>query len=71
MSLAEPLDVYVPTSQEHLVDFAVGTKILLTGQAWRTREGDDRMSVNGWWAYDKIAPIVASPDLDVETGWDA
>ena len=71
MSLAEPLDVYVPTSQEHLVDFAVGTKVLLTGQAWRSREGDDRMSVNGWWAYDKIAPIVASPDLDVETGWDA
>ena len=70
MSMAEPLDVYVPASQSHLVDFAVGTKVLLTGQAWRTREGDDRMSVNGWWAFDKIAPIVASPDVEDE-GWDA
>ena len=69
-SLAEPVDVYVPASQSHLVDFAVGTKVLLTGQAWRTREGDDRMSVNGWWAFDKIAPIVASPDVEDE-GWDA
>tara|TARA_R100001443_G_scaffold19528_4_gene31221 strand:- start:5200 stop:6381 length:1182 start_codon:yes stop_codon:yes gene_type:complete len=70
MSMAEPLDVYVPASQSHLVDFAVGTKVLLTGQVWRTREGDDRMSVNGWWAFDKIAPIVASPDVEGE-GWDA
>jgi len=69
-SLAEPLDVYVPASQQHSVDFAVGSKILLTGQAWRTREGDNRMSVNGWWAFDKIAPIVASPDIEDE-GWDA
>lgn len=69
-SLAEPLDVYVPASQQHSVDFAVGSKILLTGQVWRTREGDDRMSVNGWWAFDKIAPIVASPDIEDE-GWDA
>lgn len=70
-SLAEPLDVYVPPSQDGLVDFAVGTKVLLTGQAWRTREGDSRMSVNGWWAFDKIAPIVASPEIEDDEGWDA
>lgn len=53
-STAPTIDVYVPAEHEHKVDFAVGTKALLVGQTWRTQDGEQRLSVNGWWAFDEI-----------------
>jgi hypothetical protein len=70
-SLADPVDVYVPEAHEHLVDFAVGTKVLITGQVWKTREDEMRISTNGWWGFDKIPPMsIESESVDTE-GWDA
>ena len=50
--------------------FGVGTKLLVVGQAWRTREMEDRMTVNGWWAFDEIAQMV-EPDFGADDGWEA
>ncbi len=66
MSSAEGVEIYVPSEQDDRVDFAVGTKVLMVGQAWRTKEGEDRMSVNGWYAFDTIAPV----NVEDDAGWD-
>ncbi len=72
MSMADPVDVYVPAQHEHLVDFAVGSKVLITGQVWKTRDDEMRLSTNGWWAFDKIAPMATTPDSSEDDGgWDA
>jgi hypothetical protein len=68
-SMAGTIDVYC----DDIPSFGVGTKLLLHGQAWRSREGEDRMSVNGWWAFDEVAQMV-TPDFDDDNsteGWDA
>ena len=67
-SLAGTIDVYC----DETPSFGVGTKLMIVGQAWRTREGEDRMSVNGWWAFDQVAQMVL-PDFDDDgtEGWDA
>ena len=68
-SMAGTIDVYC----DDIPSFGVGTKLLLHGQAWRSREGEDRMSVNGWWAFDEVAQMV-SPDFSDDNsaeGWDA
>ena len=70
-SLADPVDVYVPEAHEHLVDFAVGSKVLITGQVWKTREDEMRISTNGWWGFDKIAPMSVEVESDDTEGWDA
>tara|TARA_R100000995_G_scaffold35555_1_gene16240 strand:- start:15443 stop:16648 length:1206 start_codon:yes stop_codon:yes gene_type:complete len=69
-SMADTVDVYVPASQENLVDFAVGTKVMLVGQTWRGNEGDMRLSVNGWWAFDQVESV-GGMSMDNEEGWDA
>ena len=53
-STAPTVDVYVSADQEFKVDFAVGTKALLVGQTWRTQDGEQRLSINGWWAFDEV-----------------
>ena len=67
-SLAGTIDVYC----DDIPTFGVGTKLMIVGQAWRTREMEDKMSVNGWWAYDEIAALV-EPDFsdDGDNGWEA
>ena len=75
-SSAPAVDVFVPATQENLVDFAVGTKILLVGQSWKNRDDEYCMSVNGWWAFDEIAPATPTDDGEVvaagdDDGWDA
>lgn len=60
-SMAGTVDVYCDED----VSFAVGTKLMLVGQAWRSREGEDRLSVNGWYAFDEIAGVAESTE-----GWD-
>jgi hypothetical protein len=59
--MAGTVDVYCDED----VSFAVGTKLMLVGQAWRSREGEDRLSVNGWYAFDEIAGVAESTE-----GWD-
>ena len=62
-STASTADIYISAQDEDMVDFGVGTKMLLCGEMWRTQEGEDRMTVNGWYAFDAIAP--ASPAENV------
>ena len=64
-SMAGTLDVYC----DDVPSFGVGTKLLVVGQAWRTREMEDRMTVNGWWAFDEIAQMV-EPDFGADDGWE-
>lgn len=68
-STAPVVEVYVGSTDAHRVDFAVGTKILLVGQTWRTRDTDEqRISVNGWWPFDEVAAMEIDLGGDVETG---
>ncbi len=64
-SMAGTLDVYC----DDVPSFGVGTKLLVVGQAWRTREMEERMTVNGWWAFDEIAQMV-QPDFGADDGWE-
>ena len=54
------------------VDFAVGSKILLVGQTWRTRDTDEqRLSVNGWWVFDEVEALAPSTQATLDgDGWD-
>jgi len=63
-SMAGTVDVYC----DEEIDFAVGTKMLLLGGAWRSREGEDRLSVNGWYAFD-IIPQMVEPVVEND-GWE-
>ena len=54
------------------VDFAVGSKILLVGQTWRTRDTDEqRLSVNGWWVFDEVEALTPTTQTTIDgDGWD-
>ena len=62
-SAAPTVDVYVTSEQESLVDFGVGTKLLLTGEMWRSEEDGMRFTVNGWFAFDTIQPVVTATNI--------
>jgi len=69
-SLAPPQEVFVSGVHADKVEFAIGTKVLLFGQVWRTREGDIRLTVNGWYAHDVI-PVANGDDVTLDDeGWD-
>ena len=70
-SMAPVVDTFVPASQEAMIDFAVGTKVLVIGQPWKTREDEYRLSINGWWAFDAIPPMADLPTDAQDDGWDA
>ena len=63
---APSIEVKVPASQSHLINFAVGSSILITGGVWKTNDGEPRMSVSGWFVIDGITPVQDSTE-----GWDA
>lgn len=66
-SVAPVVEVYVPSEHGSRVDFAVGTKILLVGQTWRTNDTDEqKLSVSGWYPFDEVEAMEA---VDAE-GWD-
>ena len=73
-STAPVVEVYVGANDAHRVDFAVGTKILLVGQTWRTRDTDEqRLSVNGWWPFDEVEAMVETTQTTLDSdgdGWD-
>ena len=61
-SMAPTLDIYIPAEHESLVDFGVGSTLMVAGSPWVTREGEGRLSVVGWWCIDAIQPPAG--------GWD-
>jgi len=69
MALSPPSDIFIPPSQEHLLDFGVGSMVLALGSAWVTKEGEPRLSVTGWWCMDRIIPAMAE-EADGTEGWD-
>tara|TARA_R100000988_G_scaffold103183_1_gene81234 strand:- start:1422 stop:2609 length:1188 start_codon:yes stop_codon:yes gene_type:complete len=71
-STAPTIDVYVGAEHENLIDFAVGSKCLIVGQTWRTKDDEQRMSVSGWWAYDTIEamPVTEQTPLFNDEGQD-
>ena len=66
MSMAGTIDVYC----DDVPSFGVGTKLLILGQVWRSREDEDRMSVNGWWAFDEVEAL-SEPNFGDDDGWEA
>ena len=63
---APSIEVRIPAEHSHLIDFAVGSSILVLGGVWKTNDGEPRMSVYGWYITEGIAPA----ENDVQ-GWDA
>lgn len=63
---APSIEVRIPKEQVHLIDFAVGSSIIVTGGVWKTNDGEPRLSVSGWFVYESIAPSVTAAQ-----GWDA
>lgn len=55
-SMAPSVDVYVPAEHESLVDFGVGSTVMLVGSAWLSRDAEPRLSVTGWWCASAIQP---------------
>ena len=70
-STAEIQKFYIPPNQTDLLTFGVGSKVLLIGNGWNTREGESRLSVTGWWVVDAIQAAVPQLGEDEDSGWDA
>ena len=68
MSLAGTTDIYVPTSQESLVDFSVGSTLMVLGQPYMSRDDEARLVTTGWWCAESLG-TTESLTTDVE-GWD-
>jgi len=77
-STAATLDVYVSAQEE--ISFGVGTKLMVIGQTWRSQEGEQRLTVNGWFPFDSTAGVeVVGTNIygeaittqgDEDSGWD-
>lgn len=73
MSTAGTTDIYVPASQESLVDFSVGSTVMLVGQPYISRDDEPRLVTTGWWCAESLGGAVAadnSEDLTNAEGWD-
>ena len=68
MSTAGTVDIYVPASQESLVDFSVGSTLLLVGSPYMSRDGEAKLSVTGWWCAESLAS--SAPEVTDDGGWD-
>tara|TARA_R110000822_G_scaffold27401_6_gene81844 strand:+ start:506 stop:1696 length:1191 start_codon:yes stop_codon:yes gene_type:complete len=68
MSVAGTTDIYVPTSQESLVDFSVGSTLMVLGQPYMSRDDEARLVTTGWWCAESLG-TTESLTTDVE-GWD-
>ena len=67
MSIAGTVDVYVPQATAHLVDFAVGSTLMVVGQPYMSREGEARLVTTGWWCAESLSGAVVESDVE---GWD-
>ena len=63
-SIAPTIDIYVPGTQEHLVDFGLGSQVMIVGSCYKTRNDEMRFSVDGWWCMEKIASVSADDDWE-------
>ena len=68
MSTAGTVDIYVPTEQEALVDFAVGSTLMIVGSPYMSRDDEAKLSVTGWWCAESMA--VATTETDDDGSWD-
>jgi len=64
-SLAPTIEYVVPKSQEHLLNFGLGSQVLLVGQCYKSRDDEMRFTTQGWWCMDAVAPVENNAD-----GWD-
>lgn len=61
-STAPVVEVYSP--KDKLIDFGVGSKILLVGSTWKDKMTEEqRMGVSGWWVFDEVVPT-ALPEAE-------
>lgn len=67
MSVAGTVDVYVPKGTAHLVDFAVGSTLMVVGQPYISRDGEARLVTTGWWCAESLSGAVVESDVE---GWD-
>jgi hypothetical protein len=71
LSTAGTVDVYVPASQEHLVDFAVGSTLMVVGSPYISRDDEARLMTTGWWCAESLgggAPTES--EAEDASGWD-
>ena len=58
-SSAPVVEVYSP--KDKVIDFGVGSKILLVGSTWKDKMTEEqRMGVSGWWVFDEVTPVEAA-----------
>jgi len=67
MSTAGTVDIYVTAAHEHLVDFAVGSTLMLVGSPYMSRDDEAKLAVTGWWCAESMA---AAAEPSGEGGWD-
>lgn len=67
MSVAGTTDIYVPASQESLVDFSVGSTLMVVGQPYMSRDDEARLVTTGWWCAESIG---VSESTESAEGWD-
>ena len=74
MSIAGTTDIYVPASQESLVDFSVGSTVMLVGQPYISRDDEARLITTGWWCAESLGggnmPVDNTEGLTNAEGWD-
>ncbi len=69
MSTAGTVDIYVTTKHESLVDFAVGSTLMVVGSPYMSRDDEAKLAVTGWWCHESMAAS-APEQLPDEGGWD-
>ena len=71
MSTAGTVDIYVTGKHESLVNFAVGSTLMLVGSPYMSRDGEAKLAVTGWWCAEQMAATdTAQPESPAEGGWD-
>lgn len=72
MSIAGTTDIYVPAGHEALVDFSVGSTLMLIGQPYISRDDEARLITTGWWCAESLGggAAVASSEMADAEGWD-
>lgn len=71
MSVAGTTDIYVPASQEALIDFSVGSTVMLVGQPYINRDDEPKLVTTGWWCAESLGGAIGTVEGSTETeGWD-
>lgn len=70
MSIAGTTDIYVPASQEALVDFSVGSTVMLVGQPYMSRDDEPKLVTTGWWCAESLGGSTPTDSTTDVEGWD-